>query len=203
MARRIFRSIGRSEKGSTLVEFAILAPVMIFLICAAIEFGRMRLVQSTLDIAVSTAAREALVNLKVDEEDRDEQLRESIAKYMEPFTVHPDREMEIETKVYRTFGSSYPESFEDRNGNGVYDGPDDDEAGEPFDDRNKNNVYDEAIQEDGVLGGPGDVVSYKVTFPIKLLFTSFTYGGSRDDAIELTSEVVMRNEPVRGSQIDE
>ena len=123
MRPRFFPRLGSDAHGVALVEFAILAPVMILLLAGAIELGRLAMIRSALEGAVSTAARAARVALDTDEEQRDEDLRRRIVQHMRPFATFPGREISIETNVYRKFGDSYPESYEDLNGNGQYDGP--------------------------------------------------------------------------------
>lgn len=196
MIRSILRRLRADLRGAALVEFAFLAPVIILLLAGAVELGRLAMIKSSLEAAVATAARAALVDLEAAEEDRDEDLRERIAAHMSPFATFPGREMNIETKVYRSFGDSYPESYEDTNGNGRYDGPSGSFAGEPFEDRNRNGVRDLAIQKAGLLGGAGDVVLYKVDFPVALMFDFLAVSWLKTDGIELSSTVVVRNEPV-------
>ncbi|GEM_PF-1905800 len=200
--RRSLKGLRHDASGAALVEFAFLAPVLIMLLAGAIELGRLAMIESALESAVSTAARAARVDLEVPEEQRDEDLRSRIAHYMSPIAPFPGKEMVIETKVYRSFGDSYPESYEDTNRNGQYDGPDGLNPGEPFEDRNRNGVYDTAIQQDGVLGGAGDVVSYNVDFPVALLFDFLAVGWLKTEGVHLTSSVVVRNEPVPPSGWD-
>jgi Flp pilus assembly protein TadG len=54
---RIFRRFGRDERGTTLIEFALVAPMFIFLLLAVIEIGLTMLTQFTLDGAARSAAR--------------------------------------------------------------------------------------------------------------------------------------------------
>lgn len=192
------RRLGAERSGSTIVEFAMIAPVLILLVCGTIELGYLAMVKSSLETGVSRAARAARVDLTTPESERDEKLRAGIIDRMEPFTIAPGHEMVIETRVYRTFGASYPESWEDLNGNGRYDGPSGSFPGEPFDDRNRNGRKDNAIQEDGLLGGPGDVVAYHVTYPVKLLFGGLAAPWFGSGTVTLESNVVLRNEPIRG-----
>jgi len=84
------------------------------------------------------------------------------------------------------------------NGNGIYDGPSGSNPGEPFDDRNRNGRKDNAVQEAGALGGPGDVVSYHVSYPVQLLFGGLSAAWSGSETVTLESDLVLRNEPIRG-----
>lgn len=200
MLHRLRRVMRRDCRGVAAVEFAVLAPVMILLLAGSVELGRLAMINSALETAVATAARAARVDLETSEEQRDEDLRQRITNNMRPFQVYPGKDMTIETKVYRNFGESYPESYEDTNGNGQYDGPMGASAGEPFEDRNGNGVYDTAVQQSGLLGGAGDVVSYRVDFPVALMFDFLAVGWMKEDGINLSSNVVIRNEPVQPAE---
>ncbi|HUC66433.1 MAG TPA: TadE/TadG family type IV pilus assembly protein [Stellaceae bacterium] len=54
---RIFRRFGRDERGTTLIEFALVGPMFIFLLLAIIEIGLTMLTQFVLDGAARSAAR--------------------------------------------------------------------------------------------------------------------------------------------------
>lgn len=187
------------DRGTTLVEFGMLAPVLILLIAGGVELGRLALIKSTLETTTASAARSVLVDLNVPEEERDLALREMIRKGLEPLGGVDHNQIVIDTKVYRSFGESYPESFSDLNGNGQYDGPMGAFSGEPFDDRNRNGRFDLATQREGKLGGVGDVVAYQVSLPVSLLF-GFLERDWGMSQIVLKSEVVFRNEPVKSSR---
>jgi Flp pilus assembly protein TadG len=54
---RIFRRLSRDERGVTLIEFALVGPMFIFLLLAIIEIGLTMLTQFVLDGAARSAAR--------------------------------------------------------------------------------------------------------------------------------------------------
>lgn len=190
------RSLRRDQRGTTVIEFAVLAPVLILLIIGSIEMGHFVMVRSTLEGAISTAARKATADLNTTEDNRDIKLRESVARQMATFPTIEGQHLTIETTVYQNFGSAYPESFEDVNKNGQYDGPQGSRPGEPFDDRNRNGVRDQATQKEGKLGGPGDVVSYRARFPAALYFKPLGELLGLGEGITMSADIVMRNEPV-------
>lgn len=194
------KPLSRDDRGTTLVEFALLAPVLILLIAGGIELGRLALIKSTLETSTASAARAILVEMEVPEDERDRALRRMITNGVRPLGGIDSDTVQIETKVYRSFGESYPESFSDLNGNGSYDGPNGTFSGEPFDDRNRNGRFDLATQREGKLGGAGDVVSYEVKLPVQLLFGFLARDWGMSDGIVLKSEIVLRNEPVTTSR---
>lgn len=196
MKRRFLRLI-RNRRGSTLVEFAMLAPVMIVLIAGSIEIGRLAMIQSSLEAAVGKAARDAMVDLKTSQDEREAKMIQSIKSLLAPYKTFPGRDIVIETKVYQDIGSSFPEAYEDLNENGSYDGPDGSFTGEPFDDRNRNGERDTATQLDSKLGDEGDVVSYTAHMPVDPAFDFLPFATNNGEPIILSSTVVMRNEPVK------
>ena len=188
MAGRL-SALRRQEDGVTVVEFAMLAPVMLLLLAGTIEAAHFLLVQTTLEGAVSDAARASAVALTLNEDERDAAMRARITDIMDSFPVAEGEEMEIVTQVYRTFSGATPEGFEDLNGNGAYD------DGELFADRNRNGVRDMAMPTGGRMGDVGDVVSYSVTYPVDPFFPFLE--GVFGTPLDLTGNAVARNEPER------
>jgi len=188
-AHRLAR-LHRREDGAAAVEFAVLLPAMLVLLAGTIETAHYLMVQTTLEGAVSRAARENAVALTVDEETRDIAMRARIADVMHYYPMAEGEQVEIETEVFSDFGSARMEPFEDLNGNGIYD------PGELFVDRNGNGVRDRS-PKGGRLGDVGDVVAYTVTYPAEpfFFFLQPMFGG----AMRLTSSTVARNEPERSN----
>ena len=133
------------------------------------------------------------VSLETDENNRDVTMRSNVASQMKYFQMAPNGSLQIVTAVYRDFGSSYPENFNDANGNGRYDPATPTTPAESFTDRNNNGKWDPATPVTGKLGGPGDVVSYTATFPSALWFDFLQpiFGNS----VNLSATTVLRNEP--------
>jgi hypothetical protein len=93
----------------------------------------------------------------------------------------------MDTLVYENFGDvGQPEPFTDENANEAYD------AGEPFNDINGNGTWDEDMGAAG-LGGPGDVVVYRMSYDWSIIIPLFRpfFG----DAITLQANIAVRNEP--------
>ena len=64
MARRLFRSRGRG-RGQTLVEFAMVLPIVVAIMLALFDLGRAVYSSNTLAQAARSAARTAIVNQNV------------------------------------------------------------------------------------------------------------------------------------------
>lgn len=198
MMRRSFRRWRQDRRGVAAIEFALIAPVVVLMVVGSIEIAHMLTVQVSLDGAVAEAARAAAVKLDQSEDTRDTTMRDYVTKRMSAFPIAAGQSVAINTTVYRSFGSSYPEGFTDSNGNGRYDGPSGTFPGETFDDRNKNGVRDIASPITGKLGGPGDVVSYTAQFPAALYFDFFSFITGAN-GFTLKASTVLRNEPVKSS----
>ncbi len=186
----MMRPVLRDTRGVTIVEFAIILPAMLTLICGTIEMGHMILARQVLEGAVVEAARKATASLETDEAHRKSIMTASITRSMAAFATAPGQAVEIQTRVYADFSSAYPETYTDQNGNGRYD------ASEPYVDRNRNGKWDDTTAKSGTLGGPGDVVSYTVRFPKRLLFGFVGRFIGRTATLPLSATTVVRNEAV-------
>lgn len=182
------------RRGVTTIEFAMLLPVLLTLIFGAIEMGHLMGIRANLEGALMDASRQAAAQLNLDEDTRDELMRALINERMQPIALAKDQQLTIETEVYRDFATSYPEPFDDQDGNGAWTAGGTNRAAEPFDDRNGNGKWDNAVLLGGKFGGPGDVVGYKATYPAPLYF-SFFLGDPETFSVDLTATAVRRNEP--------
>lgn len=184
MIRR--RSLARDTAGATIVEFAIVAPVLLALIFGVFDFGHGLYMRSALQGAAQEAGRNAgLEGGPSAQADIDASVRASIKAVM-PFIA--DEDITIERTNYETFSDvGVPEDFDDNNDNKVHD------ADECFTDRNGNGMWDPDVGADG-LGGADDVVYYQVTVAYDRIFPLWSMIGlpQRDTAKATT---VMRNQP--------
>lgn len=183
-------TLRRARSGITAVEFAVILPGMLTLICGSLEMGHMIFARVVLDGAVVEAARVATASLETAELARTKVMRDSITATMGAFPVADDRTITIETKVYEDFNAVRPEVYDDANHNGKYD------ATESFIDRNGNGKWDPSSPITGTLGGPGDVVSYTANYPKKILFGFLAGPLGLGTSLNLTSTTVVRNESV-------
>lgn len=179
------------RSGVTAVEFALILPAMLTLICGSTEIGHMMFARLVLESAVVDAARIATASIDSSETARDTVMRASIATAMSSFPLAPGRTITIRTKVYRDFSTAYPEPFTDANNNGVYN------AGETYIDRNQNGKRDDAVQISGTMGGPGDVVSITAIYPKRVLFGFLNTEWALGSLVNLSATTVVRNEAVR------
>lgn len=188
---RNLRSLRHCRRGISALEFGLIAPVMLLLVCGTLELGHMMMSRTVLEGAVTEAARLAVATQETSETGREQVMRASIAAAMKNFPLATNQSLTITTTVYADFSTAYPEDYSDANGNGKYD------LGEVYVDRNRNGVWDNATPIPGTMGGPGDVVSFTVRYPKKMLFDFILplIGASRDRTV-LSATTVVRNEAV-------
>lgn len=182
------RSLLRDMAGVTIIEFAIVAPVLLALIFGILDLGHGLYMRSVLQGAVQDAGRDAgLESGQVMLADIDASVKASVQAVM-PFI--PDEDIAIKRSNYEAFSDvGKPEDFDDANGNDIYD------DGECFTDENGNAQWDADVGAVG-LGGADDIVRYEVTVSYDRLFPLWSMIGlpQRDTAQATT---VMRNQPFR------
>ena len=180
------RRLRRDAGGVTIVEFAIVAPVLFLFIFGVLDIGHGLYMRSVLQGAVQDAARNAgLESGRTSLAAIDENVLESVQAVM-PFVEEDD--VDITRLNYESFSDvGVPEDFDDTNGNNTYDDV------ECFTDRNDNGHWDPDVGAGG-LGGADDIVYYDVQVRYDRLFPlwSLLHLPHRGVAQATT---VMRNQP--------
>jgi hypothetical protein len=173
------------EGGTAATEFAFLAPVFVALLGAIMEFSGIIFVQTLLEGSAREASRYGITGFTQEGVSREEQIMQ-ILEHNTHGIIDLDG-LQIDTLVYENFGDiGQPEPFTDQNANGVHD------TDEPFADVNGNGAWDEDMGAAG-LGGPGDVVVYRMSYDWNIMIPFFRifFG----DAITLKANIAVRNEP--------
>ena len=173
------------EAGQAIVEFAFIAPALLGILGGIIEFSGILFAQTLLEGGAREASRYGITGAAPNGTSRQNMILQIIDD--NAFGVIDTDNVNIETLVYQSFGDvGQPEPFTDDNGNGVYD------AGEAFNDINSNGSWDEDMGTAG-LGGPGDVVVYRLTYDWTIMVPIFRplFG----DHITLDANIAVRNEP--------
>ena len=178
------RSLRRNEDGSTAVEFGLVAVPLVFLVVGIIEIATILFINSSLEAGVIQASRYAITGATTPGVTREDKVVEILNTY--GFGLVNIQPANVVTLIYPNFASvGQPEPFTDANSNGVYD------AGEDFTDVNGNGSWDSDMGTAG-LGGPGDIVVYKVEYDWGLLTNLLK---PLMGTLTLTSGVAVRNEP--------
>jgi hypothetical protein len=179
------REAPRSESGQAMVEFGFVAPAFIALLCAIMEFSGIMFVQAVLEGSAREASRYGLTGFTSGGVSREDQILAIVENHT--YGIVDMDELEMETLVYDNFADvGQPEPFTDENGNEVWDND------EPYTDINGNGTWDPDMGAAG-LGGPGDVVVYRMSYDWDVMIPLFRpfFG----DSISLQSNIAVRNEP--------
>lgn len=188
MVRRSFLSrLHADEHGSTIVEFAIIAPVVGMLLFGAFDVGHTLYMRAVLQGELQKAARDSALETGSSAAQLliiDNKIKERVG------TLASNATIEIKRRYYRTFtdaSAALAEGWTDSNSNGKCD------EGEPYVDRNLNNRWD-ADGGDGGQGGARDSTVYTVNVSYPRFFPIYKIiGGS--DTTKVSAETVLRNQP--------
>lgn len=188
--RRKLQRLRTHDAGGAMIEFALVAPMLITLIVAVMEFAMVIVVMVLLEGGVREAARYGMTGQEPAGHSRLEEIVNIINSHslgLVDITTN-----DVDVLVYDDFSSvdSGDELVVDVNGNGDWDASD----GDTYNDLNGNGSWD---PDPGVPGAGegGEVVLYRVTANwdalTPLLAPFFGDGGY----IPLSASVVIRNEP--------
>lgn len=144
------------RRGAAVVEFAIIAPVMMLLLMGLGDLLYQQYAQSILNGAVQKAARDSTLE-GADTTTIDTSVSNMVKKIAKNATFSMTR------KSYDTFTEVAPEPFTDSNGNGIRN------AGECYTDMNGNSQWDADPGASG-NGGASDITLYTVTVTYPHIF---------------------------------
>lgn len=172
------------------VEFAFLAPILIFMICGFMEYSHVSSARTRLEGATMRAARAVAASDCPSE--REAIMLTIVTNGMDDIPSPNGGIVEVVTKSYseRFKDVGEPEPFNDLNGNKIW------EAGEPFTDVNGNGSFDKDMGTTGSIGGAGQVVSYTARYKVLSLFTFVSRQFRNTDVYDIEASTVIRNEPI-------
>jgi Flp pilus assembly protein TadG len=181
----LLRRLRRDEGGVTVIEFAMVAPVMLLLLLGFFDLGYRVYAQSVLQGALHDAARMATVG-GYSMTQIDSRVKTRLSNFATRSTVT------TAAASYLDFaGVSQPEKIVgDTAPIGSYN------AGDCFEDTNGNNGYDTDRGSAGT-GNSDDIVRYRVTITFPRVFPLGALMGWPSSQT-LTSETVLRNQPYAG-----
>ena len=177
-------------RGVTIIEFAIVSPVMILAIMGLSDMLFQQYAQSVLSGAVQKAGRDSSIQ-GADTATIDGK----VVLMMNSLLPTPTQACPAANPTqwcstryaYDTFTEVAPEPFTDNNGNGKCDN------GEPYSDVNNNNQWDSNPGTSG-QGGANSVALYTMTITYKRLFpVAALLGWSPNSTI--TASTLLKNQP--------
>ncbi len=183
---RLLRKLRADRQGATIVEFAIVVPVMLLMLMGFAELAYEAYARSVLAGAMQKAGRDTTIRGSSVKTATIDAIVLDQVRTVAPaatFATPPSR------KSYEKFGYVSPEPFTDKNGDGIR------QPGECFDDINGNGQWDRDPGADGV-GGDSDAVVYSVTVTYPRIFPVFNMLGWPANAMA-TETTVLKNQPYK------
>jgi Flp pilus assembly protein TadG len=162
MIRRCVNRIASDDRGATILEFALVAPVMLLMIMGLGEISYEAYVQAVLSGSMQKAGRDSAIQ-SADTTAIDNKVLAQVQAVAPLATMIANLNGKPRRASYATFGYIQPEPFTDTNSNGIRD------AGECYTDYNGNSQWDADPGTTGT-GKAGDSVVYTITISYPRLF---------------------------------
>ncbi len=182
--RSMLRRLAKDQVGTTVVEFAMVGPVLLMMIMGLFDMAHTQYTSSVLFGALQKAGRDLTLESGFNRQSTiDAAVRDQIA------TVMPSgAQVTYEKQSHFDFSDvDLPEDYTDQNSDGNCNN------GEPYVDLNDNSSWDRDRGRSGI-GGARDVVVYKATVTYPRLFPMYTLIGLSPN-VTLTASTVLRNQP--------
>ncbi len=177
------RALVADTTGATVVEFALIAPVLLVTLLGMFDLGYTMYVDAVLQGEIDQTGRSSTIEGAAGSTAAlDARMTTAIRR------VVPQATIGFKRKSYASFSDvGRPEDFTDLNGNTVCD------SGEPFEDANGNNVWDTDRGRNG-QGGARDAVLYEVTVQYPRPFAMMKLAGL-STTVTVKAQTVLRNQP--------
>lgn len=181
------RAFSGDTRGVTVVEFAIIAPVLGMLLLGAFDIAHSLYMRSVLQGIVQKTGRDSTLENSTD---LAVQTKIDARVTAQARALANNAQVDISRRFYRSFAeaaAAKPENWTDTNKNKTCD------AGEPYEDSNLNGNWDRDGGDAG-QGGAKDAVVYTVTVSYPRFFPIYNFiGGSKTTKISATT--VLKNQP--------
>ena len=211
------RRFARDSEGATIIEFAFIFPIVLFITFGIMEISLCMASLVTLEGGLKEASRYGITSQSTAPPD--------VNKVPTAFKVGNDNRLmsigyilnqntldlidlnqaTITTKVYSSFSSIKDgEPYTDQNANGQYDPPGTPSipAGEPYSDMNCNGTRDSAGSSSTGVGAAGNIVVYTVNYNWNILTPIIGKWLGKPDPnhagryiIPMSASIVVKNEP--------
>lgn len=177
------RRLVQDQRGSALVEFGLVAPVLVFSLIGLFDLSYNIYTASLLEGSIQKAARDSSIEgAGLTQIEIDARVTEVVR------SIVPSAAVRFERKAYTNFADiARPEDYTDLNGDGACN------DGEPFEDVNGNAQWDEDRGSIG-MGGARDAVLYVVTVTYDRQFPLHQFIGVPGE-VSSVARTVLRNQP--------
>lgn len=176
------RSLCDDRRGATIIEFAIILPVLLLLLTGLFDLMFQLYAQSILTGAVQKAGRDSAIEGGADETAA---IDAKVLDRMRALVNVTDHDSQ--RRSYKSFAVIRPEVFYDNNHNNLFD------DGDCFDDINANGVWDRDPGETD-QGGANDVTLYTFSVTYARVFPTMELFGRPAD-VTLTARTLLKNQP--------
>lgn len=185
---RPLSSLRRDARGTTIVEFAVLAPTLLLLLLAGMELAYQSYLTSILEGEVQKAARDSAIQGGAEATATiDAAVQRQVEAVVRNATFSSQR------LNYSSFLNAKPERFNDLNNNSLRD------AGECFDDVNGNRIWDSDPGRSG-QGGANDVTLYRMTMTYPRIFPLAGMLGLAN-VNSITVQTALKNQPYASQNV--
>lgn len=184
----------RENRGVVAVEYALIIPAFFSLMLGSFEIGRILMVYSALEGAVTESSRIAMTGNVPDGYPPDYSVEEYIRDYVENSleNVGVDAGVNISMNVYESFSAiGAEEPYTDIEGNLVCDN------GDPYTDVNDNGSWDADMGASGT-GGQENIMLMRIGVELPYMMHGVIEAFSNDTHINLSTSTAIRNEPFGG-----
>lgn len=182
---RLSRSLVRDTSGATVVEFAIVAPVLIMVLLAMFDVGYNMWATTMLQGSLQQAARASTLESAGGGTAAIDDIVTHRVKQLIPGAT-----IAFARKSYTNFGDvGRAEDYTDSDGDGACDN------GEPYEDANGNGAWDSDRGALGI-GGARDAVLYSVSVDYPRAFPLLTMIGL-PKTVSTQARTVLRNQPFK------
>jgi Flp pilus assembly protein TadG len=180
----------RETRGATLIEFAIVFPVLLVAILGAWQLSYIAWAQHRLENAVREGSRVGITGLSTADATRKDVIENAIKEAATSIAKVDGAEMKIDGCSSPSFATFVKpgEIYDDTNKNGACDN------GEVYYDFNGDKSYSPNFVCAPGGGNAGDAVRFNVSFPVDLfvpLVNTFFGNGKR---LDLNAQTIVRNE---------
>lgn len=193
MRGALLQNLLRDRRGNTVVEFAMVAPVMLILMMGLGDLLYQSYVLSVLDGAVQKAGRDSTIQGAANNVAG---IDGKVVSLLGTLVNNPQQSCVVNApspswcsvrRSYTTYSNVKPEKFTDTNRNGRRDN------GECFDDVNGNRSWDADPGLNG-QGGADDIALYTFSLKYRRLFPVASLIGWPEDQT-VTSRTALKNQP--------
>ncbi|MBN8483347.1 MAG: pilus assembly protein [Sphingomonadales bacterium] len=178
------KRLRQDRDGVSVVEFALLAPVLLTMLMGLLDLAYNMYTAQMLQGAIQNAARQSTLE---GASGREAAIDASVTSAVR--AIAPNSTLTFNRESYSSFSEAgRPEDYVDQNANGTCDN------GELYEDANGNGAWDTDTGTTG-FGGARDAVVYSVSVTYERPFPVFALIPGQTSTYTLNTSTILRNQP--------